>query len=46
MQFFAFRTSVLLRLLLDIDTYEGVDPLGVFPLFLKKVADIIAPTLA
>ena len=25
------------------DTYGGVDPLGVFPLFLKKVADIIAP---
>ena len=31
----AFRTSVFLRLLLD--------PLDVFPLFLKKVADIIAP---
>ena len=24
----------------------GVDPLGVFPLFLKKVADIIAPKLS
>ena len=37
---------MLLRLLLDLDTYGGVDPLGVFhrlPLFLKKVADIIAP---
>ena len=31
-------------LLLDHDTYGGVDPLGVFPLFLKKVADIIAQT--
>ena len=41
----AFLTSVLLRLLLDLDTYRGVDPLGVFPLFLKKVADIIAPKL-
>ena len=40
-----FWTSVLLRLLLDLDTYEGVDPLGVFPLFLKKVADIIARKL-
>ena len=39
----AFRTPVLLRLLLDLDTYGGVDPLGVFPLFLKMVADIIAP---
>ena len=41
----AFRTPVLLRLLLDLDTYEDVDPLGVFPLFLKMVADIIAPKL-
>ena len=42
----AFRTSVTLRLLLDLDTYRGVDPLGVFPLFLKKVADIISPKLS
>ena len=41
--FLAFRTTVLLRLLLDLDAYWGVDFLGVFPLFLKKVADIIAP---
>ena len=34
-----------LRLLLDLDTYGGVEPLGVFPLFLKIVADIIAPKL-
>ena len=39
----AFRTSILLRLLLDLDPYGGVDPFSVFPLFLKKVADIIAP---
>ena len=26
-------TPVLLRLLLDLDTYRGVDPLGVLPLF-------------
>ena len=38
-----FLSSVLLRLLLDLDTYARVDPVGVFPLFLKKVADIIAP---
>ena len=31
----AFRTPVLLRLLHDLDTYGGVDPFGVFPLFLK-----------
>ena len=42
----AFRTSFILRLLLDLDTYGGVDPLVVFPLFLKKVADIIAPKLS
>ena len=42
----AFRTSVLLRLLLDLDTYGGVEPLGALTLFLKKVADIIAPKLS
>ena len=41
----AFRTPVLLRLLLDLDIYGGVKPLGVFPLFLKMVVDIIAPKL-
>ena len=40
----AFRTSVLLCLFLDLDTYGGVDPLVVFPLFLK-VAAIVAPKL-
>ena len=39
----AFRTPVFLRLHLDLDTYGGVDPLCVFPLFLKMVEDIIAP---
>ena len=42
----AFRTSVLLHLLLDLDTYGGVDPLAVFHLFLKKVADNIVPKLS
>ena len=36
----------ILWLLLDLDTYGGVDPLGVFPLFLKIVVDIIAPKLS
>ena len=40
-----FRTPVLLRLLLDLDTYVDVDHLGVFPLFLMIVADIITPKL-
>ena len=39
----AFRTSVLLCLLLDLDTYGGVNPLVAFHLFLQKVVDIIAP---
>ena len=42
----AFQTSVFLRLLFDLDTYGGVDPLGVFPIFLKNIADIIAPKLS
>ena len=33
-----------MSLLLDLDTYVGIDALGVFPLFLK-VSDIIAPQL-
>ena len=44
--FLVLRTPVLLCQVLDLDTYGGVDPLGVFPLFLKIVADIIAPTLS
>ena len=32
-----------LRLLLDFDPYGGTDPLGTFPLFLKRTADVIAP---
>ena len=42
----AFRTPALLHLLLDHDPYCGFDPFGVFPLFLKMVADIIAPKLS
>ena len=42
----AFRTPVLLHLLLDLDTYGGVDPLGVFLLFLKMFGDIIAPKIS
>ena len=41
----SFRTFVL-RLLHDLDTNWGVGPLGVFPLGLKKAADIIAPKLS
>ena len=42
----AYRIPVFLHLLLDLDTYGGVDPLGVFPLFLEMVTEIIAPKLS
>ena len=31
------------RLLLDLDPYGRTDPLGMFPLFLKRTADVMAP---
>ena len=38
----AFRTPVLLRQLLDLETYVwGVDPIGSVSTFLKMVADVI-----
>ena len=43
---FAFRSREVWRLLLDLDTYGGTDPLGMFPLFLKRTADVIAPRLS
>ena len=30
---FAFRSSEVRRLLMDLDPYVGSDPLGMFPLF-------------
>ena len=42
---FAFRSSEVRHLLLDLDPYGGTDPLGVFPLFLKRTADVIAPSI-
>ena len=34
------------RLLLDLDPYGGTDPLGLFPLFLKRTVDVMAPRLS
>ena len=34
------------RLLLDQDFYGGIDSLGMFPLFLKRTAEVLAPRLA
>ena len=36
---FAFRSSEVRHLLLDLDPYGGTDPLGMFPLFLKRTTD-------
>ena len=32
--------------MLDLDPFGGSDPLGVFPLFLKRTADVLAPRLS
>ena len=34
------------RLLLDLDPYGGTDPFGMFPLFLKRTADVMPPRLS
>ena len=34
------------RLLLDLDPYGGTDPLCMFPLFIKRTADVMAPRLS
>ena len=39
---FAFRSSEVRHLLLDLDPYGGTDALGLFPLFLKRTADVTA----
>ena len=43
---FALRSQEVMLLLLDRDSYGGTDPLGMFPLFLKKTAVVLAPRLA
>ena len=42
---FIFRSREVRRLLLDLDPYGGTDPSGMFPLFLKRTADVMAPVL-
>ena len=41
---FAFRSSEVRCLLLDLDPYGGTDQLGMFPLFLKRT-DVMAIVL-
>ena len=43
---FAFRSSEVRHLLLDLDPCGGTDTLGMFPLFLKRTADVVAPRLS
>ena len=40
---FGFRSSEVRPLLLDLNPYSVTDPLGMFPLFLKRTADVMAP---
>ena len=42
---FAFRSREVKRLLLHFDSYGGSDPLGMFALFLKKTAVVLALVL-
>ena len=42
---FEFQSSEVKRLLLELDPYGGTDPLGMFPLFLKRT-DVTAPCLS
>ena len=43
---FVFRSSEVKSLLLDLDPCGGTDPLGMFPLFIKRTADVMAPRLS
>ena len=43
---FAFRSSEVRHLLLDLDPYGDTDLLGMFPLFLKRTAGGMAPRLS
>ena len=43
---YAFRSSEVRRLLLILDPCGGTDPFGMFPLFLKRAADVMAHRLS
>ena len=43
---FAFRSSEFRNLLFDLEPNEGTDPLGMFPVFLMRTADVLAPRLS
>lgn len=43
---FAFKSKEVLNILSDLDSYGGLDPTGVFPLFLKETRAVLAPKLS
>ena len=43
---FAIRSKEVRRFLLDLDLFGGTDRLGMFPLFLERTADVMAPRLS
>ena len=43
---FAFSSREVRHLLLDLDPYGGTDSLSMFPLFLKRTADVMANSLS
>ena len=42
----AFRSKEIEKLLLDLDSYGGAGPEGIFPLFFKKSYQILSPKLS
>ena len=42
---FEFRSSEVRGILLNLGSYCGTDPLGMFPSFVKRTADVMAPVL-
>ena len=44
--YFAFKSSEIKYLLNDLDSFGGIDPNGIFPFFLTKVADQLSPKIA
>ena len=43
---FTFRSSEVRCLLLDLDPYGDTYPLDLFPIFLKRTVDVMAPRLS
>ena len=46
LKYFAFKSSEIRYYLMELDSSGGSDPDNIFPLFLKKTADIVSPKLA